>query len=255
MSSAQDTAPSVQGDVSGSTGAGSHWTELWRQFGQLRRAPVSAVLWQQVRRGALGFFWLAAALGALAGFFTLITVESGFGLGITIGVRVLQELVLGQLAGFAAALLLVAGPGLAGVFELALMRQQGELRVLRLIGIDPHDLLVLPRALGFAGSLMVLAFSFQLAAVLGGFALTALFSSASFTPQMIALAGMLPPWMLVVSAVRSLVLGGVIGLLVCHQGLVAPFSPTRMPQIARQFLSRALVAFVLVHGVFALLMS
>jgi phospholipid/cholesterol/gamma-HCH transport system permease protein len=221
-------------------------TGLVRRAGQLGRAPVSAVLWQQVRRGALDFFWLAGALGALAGFFTLITVEAGFGLGITVGVEVLQALVLGQLAGFAGALLLVAGPGTAGVFELALMRQQGELRVLRLIGIDPRDLLVLPRVLGFACSLLVLAFAFQLAAVLGGFALTALFSPASFTQQMLAL---------LVSALRSLVLGAVIGLLVCHQGLVAPLSPTRMPQIARQFLSRALVAFVAVHGVFALLTS
>jgi ABC-type transporter Mla maintaining outer membrane lipid asymmetry permease subunit MlaE len=255
MPPAQDTAPSVQTDLPEMTVGRDFLAGCFRQVGQLGRAPVSAVLWQQVRRGALDFFWLAAALGALAGFFTLITVQTGFGLGITVGVRVLQALVLGQLAGFAGALLLVAGPGLAGVFELALMRQQGELRVLRLIGIDPRDLLVLPRVLGFACSLLVLAFSFQLAAVLGGFALTALFSSASFTQQMMALSATLPPWALVVSALRSLVLGALIGLLVCHQGLVAPFSPTRLPQIARQFLSRALVAFVVVHGVFALLTS
>ena len=255
MPPAQDTAPTVQTELPEMT-AGLGWLKgLVRQLGLLGLAPVSAVLWRQVRRGALEYFWLAAALGALAGFFTLITVETGFGLGITVGVRVLQALVLGQLAGFAGALLLVAGPGLAGVFELAHMRQQGELRVLRLIGIDPRDLLLLPRVLGFACSLLVLAFAFQLAAVLGGFALTALFSPVSFTQQMLALAGSLPPWALVVSALRSLVLGAVIGLLVCHQGLVAPFSPTRLPQIARQFLSRALVAFVVVHGVFALLTS
>ena len=255
MHPAQDTAPTVQTDLPAMT-AGQGWLKsLVRQMGQLGRAPVSAVLWRQVRRGALDFFWLAAALGALAGFFTLLTVEEGFGLGITVGVRVLQALVLGQLAGFAGALLLVAGPGTAGVFELAHMRQQGERRVLRLIGIDPRDLLVLPRVLGFACSLLVLAFAFQLGAVLGGFALTALFSPASFTQQMRALAVTLPPSALLISALRSLVLGAVIGLLVCHQGLVAPFSPTRLPQIARQFLTRALVAFVVVHGIFALLTS
>ena len=252
MHPARDTAPSIQADLPEMTTGWAFLSGLVRPAGQLNRAPVRIVLWQQVRRGALDFFWLACALGALAGFFTLITVEAGFGLGITVGVQVLQALVLGQLAGFAGALLLVAGPGLAGVFELALMRQQGELRALRLMGIDPRDLLVLPRVLGFAASLLVLAFSFQLAAVLGGFALTALVSPASFTQQIRALSVMLPPSVLLVSALRSLVLGAAIGLLVCHQGLVAPFSPTRLPQIARQFLTRALVAFVGVHGFFAL---
>ena len=255
MHPAQDTAPSVQADLPEMTAGWGFWAGLVRQAGRLGRAPVSAVLWQQVRRGALDFLGLAAALGAVAGFFTLITVEAGFGLGITVGVQVLQALVLGQLAGFAGALLLVAGPGMAGVFELALMRQQGELRTLRLMGINPRDLLVLPRVLGFACSLLVLAFVFQLAAVFGGFALTALFSPVSFTQQMLALTATLPPSALLISALRSLVLGAVIGLLVCHQGLVAPFSPTRMPQMARQFLSRALVAFVLVHGIFALFSS
>ncbi len=216
--------------------------------GQLGRPPVQAALWQQVQRGALDFAWLTAIIGALAGFFTIATVQVSFGLGVTVGVQVLQALVLGQLAGFVSALLLVAGPGTAATFELGLMRQQGELRTLRLLGIDPRDLLVLPRVLGFAFALFVLAFVFQVAAVLGGFALAAMFTQISFTQEIAALANVLEPAALAVSGGRNLVLGAAIGVLVCDQGLVAPFAQARMPQIANQLLSRSLVALVVVHG-------
>lgn len=220
---------------------------------QLSRPPVQAALWHQVQRGALDFAGLTAVIGALSGFFTMATVDAGFGLGVTVAVRVFKSLVLGQLAGFACALLLVAGPGTAAMVELGLMRHQGELRTLRLIGIDPRDLLVLPRVLGFALALFVLTFVFQIAAVTGGFALAALFTGTSFTQQCTALLTLLQPAALVVSGLRNLVLGAALGVIVCHQGLVSPFSPARMPQIANQLLSRSLIALVIVQGGAALL--
>jgi phospholipid/cholesterol/gamma-HCH transport system permease protein len=255
MSTAQDTVQPGQAELPHFEGGLDLFLHISGRAAQLARPPVQAALWYQVRRGALDFAGLTAVIGALAGFFTIATVEAGFGLGVTVGVRVLQALVLGQLAGFFGALLLVAGPGTAATFELGLMRQQGELRTLRLIGIDPRDFLVLPRVLGFALALFVLVFVFQVAAVLGGFALAALFSEISFTRHMAALSATLAPSALAVSGIRNLVLGAVLGLLVCHQGLVAPFTPARMPAIARQLLSRALVALVVIQGGAALLLS
>lgn len=221
---------------------------------QLSRPPVRAALWHQVQRGVLDFAALTAVIGALAGFFTIATVDAGFGLGVTVAVRVFESLVLGQLAGFACALLLVAGPGTAAMVELGLMRHQGELRTLRLMGIDPRDLLALPRVLGFALALFVLTFVFQLAAALGGFALAALFTGASFTRQIAALVAIVQPAEIVASGVRNLALGAVLGVLVCHQGLVLPFSPARMPQIARHLLGRSLVAILIVQGGAALIL-
>jgi len=139
--------------------------------------------------------------------------------------------------------------------ELGLMRHQGELRTLRLIGIDPRDLLVLPRVLGFALALFVLTFVFQVAAVVGGFALAAQFTGASFTQQFTVLLSLLQPTALVVSGLRNLVLGATLGVIVCHQGLVSPFSPVRMPQIANQLLVRSLIALVIVQGGAALFFS
>jgi phospholipid/cholesterol/gamma-HCH transport system permease protein len=255
MSPVQESARRAPADLPDFAGGGEPLLPAVARFRYLARAPVQAALWQQVRRGALDFAGLTALLGALAGFFTIATVELRLGLGLTVGVLVLRVLVLGQLAGFVCALLLVAGPGTAATFELGLMRHHGELRTLRLIGIDPRDYLVPPRVLGFALALFVLTFVFQTAAALGGAALAVLVTPFTFTQQIEALAGTLAPPLVLVSAGKSLVLGAVIGLLVCHQGLVARFAPAQLPRIARQLLGRSLVALVLVHGGAALLLS
>ncbi|MES1166953.1 MAG: ABC transporter permease [Pseudomonadota bacterium] len=254
MSTAQDLVQPGPADLPEFEGGLDLLLHIAGRVRQLARPPVRAALWNQVQQGALDFAWLTGVMGALAGFFTIATVEVGFGLGVTVGVRVFQALVLGQLAGSVCALLLVAGPGMAALVELGLMRHQGELRTLRLMGIDPRDLLVLPRVVGFAFALFVLTFLFQAAAVAGGFALAALFGQISFTQQLTALCATPGPAALLVSGARNLVLGGVIGLLVCHQGLVAPFAAARMPQIAGQLLSRSLIALVLVQGGAALLL-
>jgi len=255
MSTAQGTVPPGPADAPEFVGGLELFVDVAGRLGRLARTPVQVALWQQVQRGALDLGWLIVAIGTFAGFFTVATVEVGFGLGADLGARVLQALVLGQLAGFVSALLLVAGPGTAATFELGLMRQHGELRTLRLMGIDPRDYLMLPRVLGFALSLFVLNFFFQAAAVLGGSALAALVTPLSFTQQMSALLATLAPAALSIAGLRSLVLGAAIGVLVCDQGLVAPFSTGRMPQIARHLLSRALVAVVVVHGGAALFLS
>jgi len=222
------------------------------RFRQLARPPVRAALWQQVRRGALDFAGLAGVMGALAGFFTLATVELGLGLGVSVGVRVLHVLVLGRLAGFVCALLLVADPGTAATFELGLMRHRGELRTLRLMGIDPRDYLVLPQVLGFGLALFVLTGIFQ-AATVGGAALTALVTTLGFRQQLEALGAALGPAAVAISAPKTLVVGLVIGLLACQHGLAASFAPAQMPRIARRLPGRSLLALVAVHGLAALL--
>lgn len=238
------------------TDLGSGWSmafHLPSRANRLSHPTIRAALWHQVSRGALSFAGLTAVIGALAGFFTIVTVETSFGLGVTLGVRVMEALVLGQLAGFVSALVLVTGAGTAATFELGLMRHQGELRTLRLIGIDPTDLLVLPRVVGFAFALFVLTFAFQAAAVLGGFALAAIFTQISFAQHAQALVETLQPSAVVISSATSLVLGAILGILVCHYGLKADFSPSRASHISRELLSRSLIAIVVVHGGAALL--
>jgi ABC-type transporter Mla maintaining outer membrane lipid asymmetry permease subunit MlaE len=221
--------------------------QLPRRLRQFARPPVRAALWHQVERSVLDYGSLTAVIGALAGVFTVATVR-GVGLGLETTVRVFDVLILGQLAGAVSALLLVAGPGTAAMAELGLMRHQGELRTLRALGIDSRDLLVLPRVVGFGLALFVLTFIFQLAAVIGGFALAALFTGASFTQQISVLATSLGPLAFLASGIRSLVLGGVIGLLACRHGLFSEFTPARMPEIGQQLLARSLVAIVVVQG-------
>ncbi|MBI4622718.1 MAG: ABC transporter permease [Verrucomicrobia bacterium] len=254
MSLAQDSARRAPAELADYSGGVELFLRVVRRLAQLSRPPVQAALWQQVQRGALDLAGFVALIGALAGFLAIATVELGFGLGLTVGVRLLQALVLGQLAGFICALLLVTGPGTAAAWELGLMRRQGELRTLRLIGIAPFDYLVLPRVLGFGLALFVLTFVFQAAAAVGGAALAAVATQLTFSQQIEALAATLAPAALAVSALKNVVLGTVAGLLVCHHGLAESFAPAETPRVARRLLGDSLVALVIVHGGAALLL-
>jgi phospholipid/cholesterol/gamma-HCH transport system permease protein len=224
-----------------------------RHSGELARPPVRAALWRRIQHGALDLMGLAALLGSLAAFLVLETLTFGLGLGVELGVRVVQALVVSQLAGFVCALLVVAGPGVSATLELGFMRRQGELRALRLAGIDPRNYLVVPCVLGFALALFVLGFAFQVAAVLGGFALTSLVSQASVSQLFGVLLTTMGPAALALSGIKNLVLGAAIGVIVCNQGLVEPFSTSQMPRIARHMVTRALFALVIVYGGAALL--
>lgn len=255
MSLAQDSARRALAGFPDVTGGFELLLLVARRLGQLARPPVREALWQQVHRGALSLAGFAALIGALAGFFAIATVEVGLGLGVTVGIRVLQVLVLGQLAGFVCALLLVTGPGTAAAWELGLMRRQGELRTLQLIGIAPFDFLVLPRVLGFGFALFVLTFVFQVAATLGGAALTAVATQLTFAQQVETVAATITAGPIAASAVENLVLGTVIGLLVCHQGLAGSFAPAETPRVARRLLGNSLIALVVVHGATVLLLS
>ena len=214
---------------------------------------MRAAVWAQVTRGAIQPAAFSAGVGLLAGSATIGTAEMAFGLGRTIGVQMLQILVLGQMAGFVAALLLVAGAGTAAVFEVGRMQLQGELRTLRLMGVDPVDFLVLPRIIGFGLSLFLLTLAFQVGAALGGAAVVAAVSQLTFSQLMAALIAGLAPRFVLWSAAQSLVLGGLIGALVCREGLARKFSVDDLPRIARQLLARSLVIVVVVQGAAAVL--
>lgn len=218
------------------------------RLGNLRREAVQVELWRQVDRAALDFAGLAALLGALAGGLTIAIAELGLGVGVSIGVRLLHLLILEQFAGFVCALLLVAGPATNAAFELGLMQQRGEVRTLRLIGIDPRDYLVLPRVLGFALGLFVLTAIFQAAAVVGGGVLAALVTPVTFLQQIEALGLIVSPGAVALSAGKSLALGGAVGTLVCQQGLGAVLAPAEMPGVSRRLFLGALVALGVIHG-------
>jgi len=248
MSLVQDSPRRMPGEWADFWGGVELFLNVGSRLGQLARPPVRAAMWQTVERGALGLGGFVALVGALSGFFAIATVELGFGLGVTVGVRLLESLVLRQAAGFVCALLLVTGPGTAAAWELGLMRRQGELRTLRLIGIAPFDLLVIPRVVGFGLALFVLTFVFQLAATFGGMALAAVVTQLTFIQQLEALAASLAPAMLAISALKNLVLGTLIGVLVCRHGLAVSFTPAETPRVARRLLGHSLMALVIVHG-------
>lgn len=135
--------------------------------------------------------------------------------------------------------------------ELALMKVRGELRFLEHMRIDPRDYLVLPRIAALTVSLLALTVYFQVIAVTGGFAASALLLNVSFEEQMGYMLEAITPFGVAMAGVKSLIFGLVIGTIASFSGLYAgnAMSDVRSAQVTAYM--RSLIWLVALDFLFA----
>jgi len=136
--------------------------------------------------------------------------------------------------------------------ELALMKVRGELRHLEQMRIDPRDYLALPRVAALTVSLLVATFFYQVVSVAGGFAASALLLNVSFAEQMQLMMGALSPAEIVLTGVKTLLFGLVIGTIACFAGLYAGETVNDVPRAQIEGFMRSLTWLVLIDVIFAI---
>jgi phospholipid/cholesterol/gamma-HCH transport system permease protein len=134
--------------------------------------------------------------------------------------------------------------------ELALMRVNGEIESLRRLRIPVRDYLVVPRVAAVTLGTIGCCFFFQLIAVLGGFAVSALVLDIHLTEQLSRFATHVSIEGLALEVVKAACFGFAVAAAACGIGLgVAP----RMQEVplapSRTFL-RALVAVIVIDALF-----
>ena len=134
--------------------------------------------------------------------------------------------------------------------ELALMRVNGEIEALRRMRIPVRDYLVVPRVAAVTLGTMGCCFFFQLIALLGGFAVSALVLDILLAEQVARFAAHVSLQGLVLEVLKSACFGFAIAAVACGVGLgVAP----RMEQVplapSRTFL-RALISVIVIDALF-----
>ena len=135
----------------------------------------------------------------------------------------LVTVVIRELSPLIAALTVLARVGTASVVELGTARSQGEVEALESLGVDPIHYLVVPRVIAFTVSVMALAVYLVLATLLGGY----MFAFArglplTFTQYLGHIAGSLVWLDFPLLAFKTGLFGGLIGLVICYQGLAQP---------------------------------
>ena len=163
----------------------------------------------------------------------------------------LVELVLvGNTAPMAAAVIIIGRSATAISSELALMRCTGEIESLRNLRIPVHDYLIVPRVAAVTLATVGCCFYFQLIAVVGGFALSALMLDVSLEEQLRRFAEHVTVGDMVLQVLKSLCFGFAIAAIACGTGLnIAP----RMAEVplapARVFL-RGLLVVMAINALF-----
>jgi phospholipid/cholesterol/gamma-HCH transport system permease protein len=201
-------------------------------------------------------FPLVALLGVLIG--VILAFQSAipmrrFGAEIFIpnlvGISLLRE--LGPLM---AAVILAGRTGSAFAAELGTMVVNEEVDALRIMGIDPLVLLVVPRLIAATLAMPVLALLMDLAGLLG---MGGVMTGLGFPPA--AIIGQLSRSVALSDLLGGLFKAAVFGLVVagvgCHAGLSAGRGPRAVGDAATMAVVGGIVAIVVLDGMFAVLFS
>jgi phospholipid/cholesterol/gamma-HCH transport system permease protein len=162
--------------------------------------------------------------------------------------KLLVFFILKELGPILVAFIVAARSGAAIAAELATMTVRGEIAGLSGAGVDPLAYLILPRVTGVAGAVTCLTVVFNVVAFLAGFGFAA-FSRATLT-----FAGLVGTLMhaiavgdVLVSVVKSLLLGGAIAGICAKHGLSAKKAPTDIPQMTLKAIVSTLIACVIIE--------
>jgi len=136
--------------------------------------------------------------------------------------------------------------------ELALMKVRGELRFLEQLRIDPRDYLVLPRVAALTLSLLAATFYFQVVAICGGFAVSALLLNVSFAEQIALMLEAIPVLGVIFAGLKTLVFGLIISTVSCFCGLYAGTTSDDVPRAQVVTYTRSLTWLVTTDILFAL---
>ncbi|MBF0170999.1 MAG: ABC transporter permease, partial [Nitrospinae bacterium] len=211
-------------------------------FAQFFRPPVRSVLYRQIYFTGLEPLLKMAMVSLFMGAAVITQITVLFGLNTEILGKVLLWTVLRELGPLLTAMLVIARSGVAVTAELAAMKVAGEIRLIELMGINPFNYLIVPRVAGMILSLMLLTVYLQAAAVFGGLLLCDPLLDVPVQKTLTSLVASATLGDIFLSLTKSALFGGVIGAIVCYQGVSVTGAITQIPQATIKAVMRSFLA-------------
>ncbi len=215
----------------------------------LKRVPVlNEQVRLQIRFTGVDALLLVASVGMGLG---AVTVIQAFSQLSALGAEqylgpLLVLIIIRELGPLLAAILVIGRSGTAIAAEMGYMQLNGEVEALESFGVNPHQYLLLPRALGVIISLFGLLCCFDAAALAGGFLIAKFKFGLPLGAFLNAIASTLTNTDLALTLVKGFLFGGAIAYHAAYCGLTVKRSSTEIPQAV----SRAVVASLGVIFVF-----
>lgn len=178
----------------------------------------------------------------------ILSVNSAFAM------KILVIVVMREVGPLLAAMIVLIRIGTMTSARLGMMRLQGEIRQLRLLGIAPRDYLAVPTMFALALATLVLTFYFQLIAVGGGILLSALFMDVSLREMMENLLQLMTPLDIAYTAIKSFFFGLLIAAVCAYYGIESgQMTSQRLPETLSRSVMQSLFVVLLFNALFAYL--
>lgn len=224
-----------------------------RNLKVLNIAPVKAVFHRQVYFTGVQALKIISVLALLCGTLVVTQVTALVGGNSELTVKVLIWTLVQEVGPLLAAIIIIARSSAAIASELALMKTHNELTSLSHMRITPEDYLVVPRFAGVTLAVMALSVYFQIVAIGGGLAVSAMFQSVSFAEQLNRFLRIVSFADLVMVALKGCVFGMIIATISCYHGIHAASSITGVPKAAIKAVMQSLVFVFLLDAIVAYL--
>jgi phospholipid/cholesterol/gamma-HCH transport system permease protein len=211
------------------------WQLLWYAFTHLsvlRIAPVNVVFHRQMFFTGVEALRIVAVFGLLSGALVITQITSLVGGNSELTVKILIWTVVREVGPLFAAIIIIARSSAAIASELALMKTRHEMTSLIRMGISPQDYLLVPRIAGVTLAVLALTIYFQVVAIGGGLAISAMFQNVSYLDQVGRFLQTVKLSEFAVVAFKGCLFGLAISTISCYNGMQAQPSVTEVPKVA-----------------------
>lgn len=167
----------------------------------------------------------------------------------------LAVLVLREIGVLIAAILIAGRSGSAFTAEIGMMKVNEEVDAMSTIGLDPIEVLVLPRINALLITLPLLTFFANVAALTGGTIMAVATLDVTYTQFIRQLADALTLKDLLVGMVKAPVFAFLIGMVGCYEGLKVGGSAESIGRLTTQSVVESIVLVILADALFSIIFS
>jgi phospholipid/cholesterol/gamma-HCH transport system permease protein len=163
--------------------------------------------------------------------------------------------VLREIGVLIAAILIAGRSGSAFTAEIGMMKVNEEVDAMSTIGLDPIEVLVLPRINALLITLPLLTFFANVAALTGGTIMAVATLDVTYTQFIRQLADALTLKNLLVGMVKAPVFAFLIGMVGCYEGLKVGGSAESIGRLTTQSVVESIVLVILADALFSIIFS
>ena len=167
----------------------------------------------------------------------------------------LAILVLREIGVLIAAILIAGRSGSAFTAEIGMMKVNEEVDALQTTGIDPIEVLVLPRINALLLTLPLLTFFANVAALAGGTIMSVATLDVTYTQFVRQLADAMTMKNFLVGMVKAPVFAFLIGLVGCYEGLQVSGSAESIGRLTTKSVVESIVLVILADATFSIVFS